>query len=80
MYYIFGFDEVIKTISSTVGCRSQDYFTCDDKARNSYLNFLNKASVFECPVTWQGIRVVDLNEIRILSPNYYESRKEFFDG
>src|SRR3990167_8157120 len=79
MYYIFGFDQVVKSIADAIGHSSQEGFIFDDKAKSAYCDFLNKVSVFELPITWQEIRLVDLNGLDILAPKFCQRKKEFFD-
>lgn len=78
MYYIFGLDEIIKSISKTTGYVYHKDFIYDDSSKKAYCKFINKSSVFESKITWDGTKIVDLNTLNLLTPKFYQMKKDFF--
>src|SRR3990167_10733192 len=77
MFYSRGRNEILHIINKMCG-EHTGLDIADSKLKHQYNAFIGKISVFESLVTWEDVRIVDINGLRKISPSYCSEYKEHF--
>lgn len=68
MYYTHGYDNALKIIKESV--KQGDNFAQPDKLTKDYNTHIQNISVFETPVTWPDIKIVDFEVLKAVAPTH----------
>lgn len=79
MYYTMGYYEIIKCINKSCGFYDSVYNLTNNKLKQGYYNLLYNRSVFENKINWDGIKMLDFNELLDIAPYFCVNKKKHFD-
>lgn len=74
MYYLIGYSSIIENVKKVVN----PYYLEDDSLHSAYNRYLEKNSIFETPVTWEGTKIVNFDTFKNVSPNFSKDKSMHF--
>lgn len=78
MYYNFGINKILEIIKIISGIENQQFSLGDQVAIQKYNTYLEKSSVFDTPITWNDIKIIDLSELKTIALSFYTNKHKFF--
>tara|TARA_R110000868_G_scaffold162538_2_gene393888 strand:+ start:2538 stop:3374 length:837 start_codon:yes stop_codon:yes gene_type:complete len=78
MYYNFGINKILEIIKIISGTEKQQFSLDDQEVLQKYNTYLEKNSVFDTPITWGDIKIIDLNELKTIALDFYTNKHKFF--
>jgi len=78
MYYLYGYDYILKTLNSFLSTKGYDYDLNHPILIDKYNYFLLQNSVFDRPISWSNCLIVPFSDLAQFASKYYIDQKKKF--